>query len=232
MAVVDLLERPVYLYAEVDRLIGLSAGTARRWINGYERSGKSYEPILRASPADTEWASWGEFVEARMLAEYRDSKIPTVRLREAVAALRESFDLQHPLAHLRPYLTAQQGELLLDLKRMDAADEAGLMVLRNSQLLLGEPSRSVIESAVLARDERGEQFAAELTPDSSFPGIVLNPDRHGGEPTFAGRRVPVTVIAGMVEAGEDRADLAADYGLSLAQVQDAVNYVAKYGIAA
>jgi len=232
MSVVNLVDHPVYLYAEVDRLIGLSAGTARRWINGYERGGKFYEPILRVSPSDTEWATWGEFVEARMLAAYRDSKIPTVRLCEAVAALRATFDLQHPLAHLRPYLTAEQGEIVIELKGMDASDEAGLMVVRNSQLLLGEPSRSVIESAVLARDERGEQFAVELTPDSRFPGIVLNPDRHGGEPTFAGRRVPVTVIAGMVAAGEDHADLAADYGLSLAQVQEAVDYVAEYGMSA
>lgn len=37
MPVTSMLDREVYLYAEVDKLIGLAAGTARRWINGYKR---------------------------------------------------------------------------------------------------------------------------------------------------------------------------------------------------
>jgi len=35
--VVSLLDRAIYSYADVDRLVGLPAGTARRWLNGYER---------------------------------------------------------------------------------------------------------------------------------------------------------------------------------------------------
>jgi hypothetical protein len=50
MSVTSMLDREVYTYAEVDRLIGLRGGTARRWINGYQRGGRSYDPIL-ATPA-------------------------------------------------------------------------------------------------------------------------------------------------------------------------------------
>jgi len=64
MTVVSLLDLQVYLYSEVDRLAGLRAGTPRRWIDGYQRAGKTYEPILRTSAVDTEWVTWGEFVEA------------------------------------------------------------------------------------------------------------------------------------------------------------------------
>lgn len=32
--VISLLHRPVYTYPQVDRLLGLTSGTARRWING------------------------------------------------------------------------------------------------------------------------------------------------------------------------------------------------------
>ena len=72
VALISLLDREVYLYAEVDRIVGLRSGTARRWINGYERGGKSYAPILRTQPRDSEWVTWGEFVEARILAELRE----------------------------------------------------------------------------------------------------------------------------------------------------------------
>ncbi|CMP12962.1 Uncharacterised protein [Mycobacterium tuberculosis] len=50
MSVTSMLDREVYVYAEVDKLIGLPAGTAKRWINGYERGGKDHPPILRVTP--------------------------------------------------------------------------------------------------------------------------------------------------------------------------------------
>lgn len=174
----------------------------------------------------------GEFVETRILAEYRDQNIPTSRLRAAVQSLRDMFGVVYPLAHLRPYLAAEGGELAIDLHGVDPCDEPSLMILRTKQLLLTAPSRAVIENATLAVDERGEKFAAELAADNRFPGIVLSPDRYGGQPTFAGRRVSVVTIAGMVAAGEQPDDLAADYGLSLAQVQAAIDYTAARGLAA
>lgn len=122
--VVPLLSRPVYPYADVDRLVGLHPGTARRWINGYKRNGISYDPILRDSPQTSEWVTWGEFVETRILAEYRDQSIATQRLRGAVDALRERFQIDYPLAHLRPYLAAEAGELAVDLNGVEGEDEA------------------------------------------------------------------------------------------------------------
>ena len=140
VSVIPLLSRPVYLYSEVDRLVGLRPGTARRWINGYERAGKSYVPILRTEALDDEWVTWGEFVETRILSEYRDKNIPTARLREAVSGLREMFNVAYPLAHLRPYLAAESGELALDRQRLDPSDDEGLMILRTKQLLLEAPA--------------------------------------------------------------------------------------------
>ncbi|MGL5826743.1 MAG: hypothetical protein ACRCYU_18325 [Nocardioides sp.] len=40
----SLLDRAVYSYADVDRLVGLHPGTAKRWLHGYERLGKYYNP--------------------------------------------------------------------------------------------------------------------------------------------------------------------------------------------
>jgi uncharacterized protein (DUF433 family) len=230
MSVTSMLDREVYLYAEVDRLIGLSSGTARRWINGYERSGKGYEPILRVAPRDTEWATWGEFVETRILAEYRDENIPTARLRGAIDGLRRMYGIDYPLAHLRPYLAVHGRDLTI------SGDEVGLsedeLIVRTGEHLLGGASWGLILQASLAQDESGEKIVTELRPDLEFPEIVISPDRYSGQPTFAGRRVSVATIAGMANAGERHEDLAADYGLSLEQVQAAIDYTEKYGLAA
>lgn len=231
MSVTSILDREVYLYAEVDRLIGLSSGTARRWINGYERSGTAYPPILRVARRDTEWATWGEFVEARILAEYRDENIPTARLRGAIDGLRRLYGIDYPLAHLRPYLAVHDRDLTISGEDVGLSSDDELVV-RTGQQLLGGASWSLIVQASLAQDERGEKVVTELRPDLEFPDVLISPDRYSGQPTFVGRRVSVATIAGMANAGERHEDLAADYGLSLEQVQAAIDYAKKYSLAA
>jgi uncharacterized protein (DUF433 family) len=90
----------------------------------------------------------------------------------------------------------------------------------------------VIDHATLAEDERGEKFVAELALDRECPGIVTSPTRFSGQPTFIGRRVSVATIAGMALGGDRPEDLAADYGLSLAQVHAAIAYTEKHKLAA
>jgi uncharacterized protein (DUF433 family) len=223
-----MLDREVYTYAEVDRLVGLLGGTARRWINGYQRGGKSYDPILRLEREDTQWVTWGEFVEARMLAEFRE-KVPIGRMRAAIDRLRRTYDTEYPLAHLRPYLSIHQRDLTIAGEDVGLSDEE--LVVRTGQRLLGG-ARWLVERATLGQDEAGETIIAELPADRDYPDIVVNPMRYSGQPTFTGRRVSVATIAGMVASGDRPEDLAVDYGLSLQQVNDAVEYTKKYKLAA
>lgn len=222
----SLLDRPSYLYWEVDRLIGLPSGTARRWINGYQRGGRSYAPILRDAPFATEWATWGEFVEARILSEFRDQRVPTTRLRAAVLRLRDDFQVAYPLAHMRPYLEALNGQLVV----RDGLG-GGRHELTTGQRIL-EAGSVVMRVATLTEDESGESVVAELPLDPEFPSIRTHPDRLSGQPTIEGRRIAVVTVAGMAEAGEPRSEIAATYGISIANVDDAVSYARKYRLAA
>ena len=45
--VIDLLDKPVYSMGQTDRLLRVSDGTSRRWIDGYESRGKVYDPLIR-----------------------------------------------------------------------------------------------------------------------------------------------------------------------------------------
>ncbi|BCO57164.1 DUF433 domain-containing protein [Mycobacterium intracellulare subsp. intracellulare] len=226
MTVTSMLDREVYVYAEVDRLIGLRGGTARRWINGYERSGKDYPPILRVTPRDTPWVTWGEFVETRMLHEFRDfKKVPIPRLRAAIDELRRVYGTQYPLAHMRPYLSSHDRDLTIrDGSELET-------VIRTGQQLIGD-GRWLAERSTLENDEDGEAIIVEIPADRDFPDIVINPVRYSGQPTFVGRRVSPVTIAGMANSGEPHEVLAAEYGLSLKQVDQAIAYTERYGLAA
>jgi hypothetical protein len=86
--VASLLDRVIYSYADVDRLVGLRSGTAKRWLEGYSRTSRFYEPVLRDEPTGSDSVTWGEMVEARMLAEFRSRDVPVQRLRPAIRNVR------------------------------------------------------------------------------------------------------------------------------------------------
>jgi hypothetical protein len=98
----DLLDRPVYGFVQVDSLLALPPGTARRWIDGYARNGHYYDPVVREHTTEERTVTWGEFVETRLLAEYRDAGVPIVHMRPVVVLLREWLGVRYPLAHARP----------------------------------------------------------------------------------------------------------------------------------
>jgi uncharacterized protein (DUF433 family) len=54
------------------------------------------------------------------------------------------------------------------------------------------------------------------------PGIVSDPARLCGQPSIAGRRVFASTIANLVLEGGDRDEIADDYTLTDAQIDDAL----------
>lgn len=214
----DLLTRELYSLSHVDRLLGLTAGTARRWLEGYTRSDRTYPPVLRESATGGEVVTWGEFVETRLLSEYREAGIPVLNMRGAVEKLRERFETQYPLAHARPFLDVQGRELV-----MRAQDEAGLerplqlVVVRNDQLVLSEPARHFVESV-----EYSEDVATRLHPAPDLREVAIDPLRQFGEPVV--RSVPTEVIAEQVRAGDPPEMIMELYELSRNQVDAAIRY--------
>ena len=140
--IVSLLERPVYTYREVDRLLGLNPGTAKRWINGYRRNGRDYDPIVRDEPADARWVTWGEFIETRLLSEYRDvNEIKIIRMRRVVAALREHYRRRYPLAYSRPFVTVEDRQVLARVQEDTGLDSQVWMVVDTGQYTPVTPYR-------------------------------------------------------------------------------------------
>jgi hypothetical protein len=125
MTEVPLLDRRLYGYGEVDRILDLPAGTARRWIDGYSRRGRQYQPVIRVEPLGPEAAvTWGESIETYYLSRLRasDRPIPWLEIREAVLRLRSETGLQHVFAHEEVLLADRQ---LLQFFR-EIQDEEGV----------------------------------------------------------------------------------------------------------
>jgi uncharacterized protein (DUF433 family) len=214
----DLLDRPIYTYADVDRLVGLNGGTARRWLEGYSRGGKSYEPVLREKPTGSDVATWGELVEARLLAEFRSRHVPIQRMRPAIVRLRQEFG-RYPLAHARPFLEAEGRELIRVVQdEVDLDHDLQLVVVRNGQLMLAaatERFRSAVDFDV-------NGVAHLLRPEVRTPEVVMDPTRTFGQPAI--RNVRTETIAEGYRAGSGREELADLYDLTPAQVDAAIRF--------
>ena len=66
---VSVLERPVYGLSDAAALLGLNWSRARAWLDGYERKGVQYPPVVRPCSTGEAVVSWGEFVELGYLRE-------------------------------------------------------------------------------------------------------------------------------------------------------------------
>lgn len=175
----SVLDRAIYSYADVDHLVGLHAGTARRWLDGYTRGRTFYELVLRAERTDQDLVTWGELVESRLLSEFRDRRISIQQMRPAILRLREEFG-KYPLAHARPPLEVDGRELVRRVQ-----DEVGLedwlqfVVVRNGQLLLAAGTERFRNSA-----EYDGGVVTVLRPSVATPDVVMDPQRSFGQPAL------------------------------------------------
>lgn len=213
----SLLDRAIYSYPDVDRLVGLYSGTARRWLEGYERAGRSYDPVLRLEPSGSDAVTWGEMVEARLLAEFRNREVPVQRMRPAIVQLRKEFG-PYPLAHAHPFLDVEGRELVrLVQDQVRLERQLRLVVVRNGQLVLAEVAER-FRSAV----EYDQGVAGRLRPDLRTPNVVMDPRRAFGQPAV--RNVRTDSLAEDYRAGTSREDLADLYDLTPEQVDAAIRF--------
>jgi len=224
----DLLDRPVYTMQQVDSILGISSGTTHRWLEGYERGGHFYPPVVRSEPSGSEIVTWGEFVETRLLALYRHARdMPMQRMRPAVEQLRQEFGVKYPLAELRPYI--RQRELVYYLQQqLGTEKELLLVVARNHQYVLADPAQQFVESTEFEESENG--IALRIRPLGLDQPVVLDPLRNFGQPAI--RSVPTEVLAELFRAGDPVEMLAELYELPALDVQAALRFELGRGAAA
>lgn len=213
----SMLDREIYSYSDVDRLVGLHGGTARRWLDGYSRAGRFYEPILREASTGNDSVTWGEMVEARFLAEFRSRDVTVQKLRPAIEQLREQFG-RYPLALARPFLEVEGRELVQVVQEKVGLDRSlQLVVIRNGQSML---------TAATARFSDAVRYvdgaAGSIRPDPRTPFVVMDPARTFGQPAV--RNVRTEILAGDYRAGSSRDELADLYELTPDQVDEALRF--------
>lgn len=219
-----LLDQPLYGFSEVDRILKLAPGTSRRWIDGYRRGGKQYDPVVRESHTGDEAVTWGEYVETRLLSEYRGAGVPIIRLRPAVLRLREQFGTRYPLAHAKPWLEPEGRDLVWVAQDDARLDRELCMVIYvgSGQLALAPAVERFTDAATFTEDGGAKVATSFDVP--GFDGVSINPLLRFGSPAINGVRT--RVLAEFLDAGDTAGDVADAYGLTPHQVETASRYEA------
>ena len=221
------LDAPVYQMNEAARLLGLPDKTLRRWIDGDRRFDRIIEPLIRPIPTGDTDVTWGEFVEAGLLAQYRVRRLPLERLRPLIAGLREELGTIYPLAEGRP-LYSDGRELLWRVQKQRGIDANLFLVVNTAQT-----------GYQLALSEVATHFASRVDFEPPqigvvtrwYPGklngrrIVLDPRVAFGIPTISGVRTEM--IAEFAAAGEPIAVIQESYGaygLTISDIEEAVHF--------
>lgn len=217
MSTTSLLERAIYTYADVDRLNSLTPGTGRRWLEGFERGGVFHDPVLRDEPTGADLVSWGEMVEARLLAQFRGRRVSLQRLRPAVVRLRVEFG-RYPLMRMRPFLEVDGRELVLRVQAEIGLEPAlQFVVVRNGRMILRTETQRFAESVDYA-----DGVASAIRPLPSSEAVRLDPACNFGQPSIRGIRT--AVLAEDYRAGESMVSLAKMHDLEPSQVEDALGF--------
>jgi uncharacterized protein (DUF433 family) len=215
---VSVLEREMFSEAEAARLLGVHQSTLHYWLAGGERRGRSYQPVIRVEPSTTRSVTWAEFVEAGLLREYRRTHgVPMPELRAFIDQLRRDFGVPYPLADRRPFVVGR--ELVLNAQAAAGlAPEFCLVAAVSGQLLLTPPSAAFVERVTWDGD-----VAAGWRPDPNPDSRVrIRPDVRFGRPAVGG--ISTEAIWEQVDVGEDVAEVAELYGLSVPDVRWALAY--------
>jgi uncharacterized protein (DUF433 family) len=206
------LEKPVYQMNEAARLLRLPDKTLRRWIDGDRRFEKVIEPLIRPETTGSTDVTWGEFVEAGLLREYRVRRLPIERLRPLIASMRERLDTLYPLAQAKPLFS--DGRQLLWREQLESDTPRSMFLVVEGgpedgyQLMLGDIASQFVARVEFEPPEKGV-VARWFPAIETTKRIVLDPRVSFGLPTING--VKTEALAELVAAGERPGKIARVY---------------------
>jgi uncharacterized protein (DUF433 family) len=219
VAQVTVLDREMFGHQKAAGLLRVHPSTLWWWLEGGRRRGKIYRPVIRPEPTGSKSVTWGEFVEAGLLRQYR--RVHDVKLSELrgfIDAVRQQLGVPYPLAHQRPFVGPGR-TLMLELQdELDLSADLCLVAVASGQLVLTGPAQ-----AFLARVEWSEDVPEAWRPhDDELSPVRMRPSQRFGLPSVHGVRTEV--LWEQVEAGADVEEVADDFNVSPADVRWALSY--------
>jgi uncharacterized protein (DUF433 family) len=232
---VDRFATPLYGLGEAAGYLAVPPSTLVTWAYGYERRRPGIgvvvaKPVITAvRPARRHDASvpFIGLAEAYALAAFRQAGVPMQRIRPAIDALHRELGLSYALASRRLYTDG--AEILYDYAQHAGDTPEGesareLVVVRNNQRVFVE-----VVDRYLRRVDFAADGYAQVIHLSQYraPDVTIDPDHAFGRPRFARSGAGLDDVIDLFLAGEPVDTVAAEFGLSRDEVEDALRVITR-----
>lgn len=209
----------LFTLRESSAYLDLPVSTLHSWARP-----KTAEPLVTVFPRAGRSATvpFVGFAEAYVLSALRKAGVPMQRIRPAVARLHEEIGLEHALASKRVYTDG--AEVIFDYaERSD--DEAMLAVVRTGQRQFEQVIRGYLKRIAYGDDG----WAARLRlPAYAAAKVVVNPRQSFGQPLVVHGGARVEDLVDRFQAGDGFTDIAADFGVPPAEVEDVIRVALRF----
>lgn len=211
----DPYSLPLYSQREAAHIVGASPSTVRGWITPSTRGS---EAIIRLPDAHDGRLSFYNVVEAFVLNQIRGHRVSMHAVRAAVEFAERELKVDRLL--IRPELRwEEKGRLFWDeLTRLTKLDRSGQLAIR--EVVGGYLNR------VEWDEETGlpRRFFPTIRAGVDTRGVAVDPRVGFGQPTVAGTGVGTAIVARRINAGEEVAAVAEDYGIGVDRLMQALVY--------
>jgi uncharacterized protein (DUF433 family) len=208
--------RPLYSFAEADRLAGVSRGTARRWLKGYAY--KAPDGLLVQRPPITTGidrdgaVSFIDLIEVVAIGRLKALNLPLGEIRKVVT------ECQTDLGHPRPLTSLK---FKTDGKEIFVSVGDHLLGLRKRR---GQQAWNDVLAPFLDELDYRDAHASRWWPLGKHKPIVVDPDYGFGLPVVDKSGVRTEIILERSEAGDSPDQIADDFNLNVVDVEEALLY--------
>lgn len=212
---------PLYTVAEAARFLGVPPTSFGNWARGYRVTFRSRKPVV-GRPIVTSFEAARHYpsipfvglAEGFVVLAFRKAGVSLQHIRKAVAVLEREVGIEHALASQR--LFTDGASVLYDYAE-DEHDEELLTHVVTQQRVLADVIREYLRLITYGSDGWPEKL---VSPATSRPVVVADPERSFGQPIFIRGGVRVEDVFDRWRAGESLAEVAEDFGVPPEDVED------------
>lgn len=205
---------PLFTISEAAKYLGLNYTTLRTWVR--PDAGKA---LVYSFPKEGNYASipFVGFAEAFVLAAARRAGLRPDRVRDGVKAIRKEVGLDYALATRRLWMDRVDLLMAYD-EPVDATDE-DLTRARDRQLQMREAVKHDLELITYGSDDVAQTIQLPIFKKTK---VIVDPTEAFGQPIVERTGTRVRDVLALFWADEDMKDIAYDFDLKVAEVEDLI----------
>lgn len=208
--------RPLYSFAEADRIAKVSPNTSRRWLKGYEfwygEERRSMPPITPGRE-EQDAVSFVDLMEVAAVSKLKDKGFSYRRIRQINSYCRVQLKVPRPLVTQKFKVVGEDIFLAADFGvLLNVGREAGALAWRD-----------VLEPFLEDVDYEN-QLPRRWWPLGRNHKVVVDPDYGFGLPVVEGTGTRTEIIAEQYRAGDTIEDISYDFSVTPDQIRDALRW--------